>query len=224
MFPAALFARTLTVILPVFVMLSSALGLAFPPSATAETAAPRFEPEPAAGRYLVASEAMSDPRFRRTVILIVEHSDKGTLGVIINRPGAIPAATLGEGFRDDPLRFGGPVEPRRLSMIFQDSSSAEAADPGREDGSEDSRVLELPGDLRFVLGRDAVFHMHSLLDGAVPRRIFAGYASWGPGQLAAELSRNEWHLIENDPSLAFSDEDPRKIWSRLIRKLRGAWI
>lgn len=223
MFPAALFARTITVILPIFVMLSSALGLAFPTIATGEAVAPRFEPEPAAGRYLVASEEMSDPRFRRTVILIVEHGDRGTLGVIINRPGAIPAATLGEGFRDDPLRFGGPVEPRRLSMIFQDSS-AEAADPDRHDESEDSRVLELPGDLRFVLGRDAVFQTHSRLDDAVPRRIFAGYASWGPGQLAAELSRNDWHLIENDPFLAFSDEDPRKIWSRLIRKLRGAWI
>lgn len=215
-----MFARTLAVI-PMLFMLS-ALTLALP-AVAAGPAALRFEPEPAAGRYLVASETMPDPRFRRTVILLVEHGDKGTVGVIINRPGAIPAATLGEGFNDDPLRFGGPVEPRRLSMVFQ-TSFRESPPAGPQEESLSSGVLELPGELGFVLGRDAVFELHAQLDDSAPRRIFAGYAGWGPGQLVSELRRDDWHLIEADPSLTFSDEDPGEMWIRLIRKLRGAWI
>lgn len=223
MVPATLLARMLMLLPPMLIMLS-AVDLAVPAAATG--GAPRFEPEPAAGRYLVASETMEDPRFRRTVILIVEHGDKGTLGVIINRPAAIPMATLGEGFHDDPLRIGGPVEPRRLSMIFQGSPLAESQATDSSPQSEDPgpAVIELPGNLRFVLGHEAVFHVHSRLDGAAPRRIFAGYAGWGPGQLESELHRHDWHLTEDDPSLAFSEEDPRAVWTRLIRRLRGAWI
>jgi len=224
MIPATLLERRFALILPALVLLSALTASAFPAAAIGSVTL-RFEPEPTAGRYLVASESMADPRFRRTVILIIDHNEGGTLGIIINRPGIIPAATLGEGSSDDALRFGGPVEPRRLSMLFR-APATPAPPPAnpQDEAAAPPRLLELPGKLRFVLGRDAVFDTHSRLDSATPRRIFAGYAGWGPGQLASELRRDDWHLIDDDPSLAFSDEDPAKIWTRLIRKLRGAWI
>lgn len=223
---AALFTRTLAV-------LALMLALALPGMAAAWSAAPMianaapiqpFRLEPATGRYLVATESMTDPRFRRSVILIVSHDDDGTLGIIINRPGRISATSLGEGFRDDRLRFGGPVEPRKLSMLFRDPAVISRAQAEAADEDAAPPMLNVRDDLSFVLGRHAVTEVHGRLDPSAPRRIYAGYAGWGPGQLGAELRRGSWYLIEDDPALAFADEDPALLWTRLIRRMQGSWI
>lgn len=220
---AALFRRTvalLALVLPV----TAAAWSAVPTSVNASPTQP-FRLEPAAGRYLVATEAMADPRFRRSVILIVSHDDGGTLGIIINRPVDISTTNLGEGFHDDRLRFGGPVEPRTLSMLFRDPAVLPATQG--EATSEDAAPPMLRirnSELGFVLGHPALTQIHGRLDPSAPRRIYAGYAGWAPGQLDAELRRGSWHLLEDDPALAFSAEDPALLWERLIRRTQGSWI
>lgn len=227
---AALFTRILAVLTMALAPASAmalpdmaATGSALPTIANAAPIQP-FRLAPAAGRYLVATESLTDPRFRRSVIMIVSHDADGTLGVIINRPGRISATSLGEGFRDDRLRFGGPVEPRKLSMLFHDPAlmSGTQADAADEDAAPP--MLTVRNDLGFVLGRHAVTEIHGRLAPSSPRRIYAGYAGWSPGQLDAELERGSWYLIEDDPALAFADEDPALLWTRLIRRMQGSWI
>lgn len=194
----------------------------------------RFEPEPAAGRYLVARESMTDPRFRQTVILILHHDDTGTLGLIINRPSDVVVSVINEDFGDGALGYGGPVQPRTLSMLYlgedvpppRSRAGAEDSDGGESDDNEalPPRALQVRGGIHFVMGLGAVTDLHEQLDGTTPRRLYAGYAGWAPGQLEAELGRRSWHLLDGDPELAFSEEDSTAMWRRLIQSLRGSWL
>lgn len=150
MAPARPVARTLAG--AAIAIIAVALAITAPPAAaqTPRGAPAHAEPDPAPGHFLVASESIRDPRFRRTVILLINHDDGGSLGVILNRPGEMPLSDVfPRGAEDeaaghdtahgadhdtgtDPapgvLHFGGPVQPRVFSMLFR--SDAVPGSPG----------------------------------------------------------------------------------------------
>lgn len=195
--------------------------LTLPAIAAIQRDAPRMsEPQPAAGRYLVASESMPDPRFRQTVILLVSHDDKGTLGVVINRPSEVPLADAIEGAGAGRLFVGGPVQTRVFSMLFRSTEAHRTSTP---EGDEGPRIMRILGDVDFVLGFEAVVDQYAKLDRDEPHRVFAGYAGWGAGQLKGEIDNGGWHVITDSPDLIFADE-PARVWGHLMRKLRGQWI
>lgn len=169
-----------------------------------------------AGRLLVATPALGDPNFARAVVLLLEHNDSGTLGVIINRPTELAVAEIlgpwSELVADPDVVFqGGPVG--------LDGALALAALSGR------ARV----GD-REPLGWRRVFGELGLVDldaapellagdlGAV--RVFAGYAGWGAGQLADELSEEAWIVVDSEPWDAFSAR-PDRLWADVLRRQEG---
>src|SRR5207253_8200261 len=136
----------------------------------------RVEPEQSLrGQLLIASPALLDPNFARTVVLVVEHNDEGAMGIVLNRPSTAAVAEavppledlVGE---DEAVFVGGPVEPAAVVVLaeFEDTDAAAAI---------------VFGDLGF-LRADAD---PSVLDVAARRfRVFAGYSGWGAGQLEAE--------------------------------------
>jgi putative transcriptional regulator len=161
------------------------------------------------GQLLIASPALFDPNFRRTVVLITEHGDEGAMGLVLNRPsetevadGAPPLSRLvGPG---DRVHVGGPVEPGAVTVLaeFEDADDAAAV------------VL---GDIGFVRA-DAELDE---LDGATRRaRVFAGYCGWSPGQLEAELEIDSW-IIEPPQADDVFAEDPDGLWSTVLRRKGG---
>jgi putative transcriptional regulator len=174
--------------------------------------------DPAAGRLLVASPTLLDPNFVRTVVLLLDHDEEGTLGVVLNRPTTVPVASVLPGWADTvddpPVLFdGGPVSG--------DSALAVACVP--EAGGED------PVGFRRLFGPTGMVDLDTPLEVLAPAmtrmRIFAGYAGWGGGQLDAELAEGSWYVVQAETADIFA-ESPADLWSHVLRRQRGplAWV
>ena len=161
-----------------------------------------------AGRLLVATEKMGDPRFQKTVIYMIEHNRDGAMGLVINVPmGAVPAAKLFNrlGLDGDSLEgeievyFGGPVDPERGFLLH----SADVLLEGSVRVDERVALTARPEMLLAIVRGD----------GPAQSVFTLGYTGWGPGQLESELARDDWFVIPADMSLVFAP-DPTKSWER----------
>jgi len=156
------------------------------------------------GSLLIAAPQLLDPNFRRTVVLIAEHSDEGAMGVILNRPSGMTVADAAPELEpivgsDAPIFAGGPVQPTAGVVLAE---VTEADEPVFDD------VVLLPG----------LLELQDVADGAGRLRVFAGYAGWGPGQLEDELGRDDWIMEPAQPDDVFSDA-PEGLWGAvLVRK------
>ena len=142
-------------------------------------------------------------------MLICEHTDEGALGLVLNRPGGLVvgevAAELAALAGDEAvIDVGGPVQPDALLVLgdFDDASYA---------GVPVIDSVGLMGDAREI--EDLV---------AVTRRarVFAGYAGWGPGQLDAELARDDWFVAPAGIDDIF-DTDADELWRRVLERKGG---
>jgi putative transcriptional regulator len=163
--------------------------------------------EPARGVLLVAGEEMADPRFREAVVLVLEHSELGTVGIIINRRTDTELGALVPEFGAiDPqhraIYLGGPIAGSGLVFLARNNTLT---------GSEAEVVDGVSLDDRTEV-------LETLLDAAADDRelrVYVGYCGWGPGQLAAELVRGDWHLVEGTANRIFASP-PSSLWQRLI--------
>jgi putative transcriptional regulator len=160
------------------------------------------------GKLLVASPALIDPNFARTVVLITEHNSEGAMGIILNRPSstAVEAAVpeLAEIAGGEPVFVGGPVQPEALVLLaeFADLSAAAwivVADVGL--ASADRELDELADAVRRG-------------------RVYAGYSGWGPGQLETEMDEDSWIVEPPIPSELFP-EDPEHLWNNVLARKGG---
>jgi putative transcriptional regulator len=163
------------------------------------------------GQLLVASPTLVDPNFHRTVVLIAEHTDEGALGFVLNRPSeasvddVVPAL---DSFVDgaEAIHFGGPVERSGVVLL------AEFDDP-----TDAARLVF--GDVGFL----AADPENDDVDAATRRvRVFAGHSGWGPGQLEAELERDDWIVAAAEPDDIFC-EDPGELWSLVLARKGGQY-
>src|SRR5215210_5675780 len=162
-------------------------------------------------QLLVAAPTLLDPNFHRTVVLIAEHGDEGAMGVVLNRPGDLEVAeaapVLGDLVEPGAMVYvGGPVQPTGVVIVGQFLDPADAAVP----------VFE---DVGFVAGEPDFDVLSAQLARA---RIFAGLAGWAPGQLEAEIEREDWIL---EPAVAddvFTDE-PDALWSTVLERKGGSF-
>jgi putative transcriptional regulator len=163
------------------------------------------------GQLLLASPALFDPNFRRTVVLVTEHTDEGAAGLVLNRrsdtavveavPDLAPLVT------DEELVYmGGPVQQEAVLCL------AEFEDP-------DEAAILVVDHVGFVPG-DGDF---GLIAGSTRRaRVFAGYAGWGPGQLEAELEASSWIVEEADEGDLFAEPET-DLWSSIMREKGGIY-
>ena len=168
------------------------------------------------GQLLLASPGMGDPRFRRAVIVMVKHDKTGALGITINRPVGVRAlATLLEalGKQAPPgagtvsLFAGGPVQPEAGFIVHSTEYERK----------ETARVNE---DVSVTSSLDVLADMAS---GKGPQKAIVafGYAGWAPGQLEAEVARDDWLLVAADPTLVF-DTARERVWDEaMARRERG---
>jgi putative transcriptional regulator len=176
-------------------------------------------PETLTGCLLVATPLLSDPNFRRAVVLVVEDEpEEGTLGVVLNRPTATPVGQVLASWTDlvtaPPVVFeGGPVSP--------DSALGLAMVPVEEDEPVGWRALDgmtPPSELGLV---DLDAPPQLLAGGIASLRVFAGYAGWSPGQLRSEISEGAWYVLPAEPADAFAAE-PEQLWQVVLRRAGGS--
>jgi len=171
--------------------------------------------ESTARRLLVATPTLVDPNFARTVIFMIEHTDDGALGVVLNRPtGAELVEALPDWSRvatEPAVAFlGGPVQVQEAVIGL-------------------ARVGELPDD-EEVDAWQPLFGTVGTVDlGADPHdvgldlvavRVFAGYAGWGARQLDTELARHDWFVVDAIADDIFTTE-PTALWRTVLRRQHG---
>jgi len=196
-------------------MMALVLGLLVRPAGTAsQNGATPPTPAGLAGQLLVAAEEMSDPRFVRTVILMIRHDATGAMGLVVNRPiGDVPIAKLiegvgldGAGVRGDiRLHYGGPVERRQVLTIHTTDYAIEGS-------------LRVTGDTA-ITGNPEI--LRAIGRGKGPRRrlVVLGYAGWAPGQLEGEMKAGGWIAVPADAAIVFDDKYDTK-WERAMARRR----
>ena len=160
------------------------------------------------GQLLVAGPGLLDPNFRRTVVLVGEHTDEGALGVVLNRASeatvedAVPELSP---LIDDAelVHVGGPVQPSAIVVV------ADFADPQQAG----ALILGSVGFLPAEVDPDTIGELHRA-------RVFAGYAGWGPGQLDEELDEGSW-IVEPALEEDVFTVDPEELWSDVLRRKGG---
>jgi putative transcriptional regulator len=156
-------------------------------------------------QFLIAMPGMGDGTFAGTVVYLCEHTEKGALGLVINKPIDITLRNLFEKVeltleREDlaevPVYFGGPVQTERGFVLHERLGGA-----GAEGGHYNSS-LQIPGGLEMTTSKDV---LEALSQGAGPKRILVtlGYSGWGAGQLEDELGRNGWINVGAQPDVIF---------------------
>jgi putative transcriptional regulator len=160
---------------------------------------------------LVAEPMLGDPNFERTVVLVIEHTDAGAMGLILNRPtdlavaGALPAwdrVVTPPGV----LHVGGPVEEHSAWCL------ARVPDPVDRVG-----FVPVLGDLGLL---DLSLDPDEVASWSVAVRLYAGYSGWGAGQLDAELAQEAWFVLDaeaDDPFLP----DGAALWQRILSRQGG---
>ena len=157
--------------------------------------------------FLIAMPGMEDASFARSVVYLCEHSERGALGLIINKPtdislkGLFDKVDLSLG-RDDlsdaPVFLGGPVQTER-GFVLHESLHGPCDTP---EESTYAATMVIPGGLEMTTSKDV---LEALATGAGPRRVLVtlGYAAWGEGQLESELAENSWLTVGADVSVIF---------------------
>ena len=146
---------------------------------------------------------LDDEAFSKSVIYLCEHSERGALGLVINKPSDIKLKGLFDKVdlplrRDDlteaPVFHGGPVQTERGFVLHEPMTAG--------DESAYASTMAIPGGLEMTTSKDV---LEALSTGAGPRRVFIslGYSSWGEGQLESELAENNWLTVGADAAVIF---------------------
>ncbi len=164
------------------------------------------------GKLLVATPALKDPNFDRTVVLLVAHEPGGALGVVLNRATEVAVADVlrdwGDLARHPAVLFeGGPVQPDSAICL------ARMRQPVR-------RLKGFHQVSGAVGTLDLSVDPHRLRENVQSIRVFAGYAGWGTGQVEQEIKEGSWFVLDALPGDAFVDR-PDDLWPMVLRRQGG---
>ncbi|WP_091368112.1 YqgE/AlgH family protein [Geodermatophilus telluris] len=170
------------------------------------------------GSLLVAMPALTDPNFAGGVVYVLDHNDSGTLGVVLGRPSQVEIRDVLPGWCDlavEPGVFhvGGPCETDTALCLAAWSGATAAEDAGLRRVAGDVYLVDLDADpaaLECGSGR-----------GLAGLRVFAGYAGWSPGQLAAEIAEGAWACVPGSPADVLSDLAGSALWRAVLGRQRG---
>jgi putative transcriptional regulator len=157
--------------------------------------------------FLIAMPGLQDASFARSVVYLCEHSAKGALGLVINKPTDINLKNLFEKvdlplgraeLARTPVLQGGPVQTERGFVLHE----AVHAEGQPENESVYASTMTIPGGLEMTTSKDV---LEAIATGAGPRKLLVtlGYSAWGEVQLEYELAEYSWLKVSADPAVIF---------------------
>ncbi len=157
--------------------------------------------------FLIAMPGLEDAAFAKSVVYLCEHSSRGALGLVINKPSDINLKHLFDKVdlplpRDDlaatPVFHGGPVQTERGFVLHEAVFTGEATPEEPVYAS----TMTIPGGLEMTTSKDV---LEAMATGAGPRKVLVslGYSAWGEGQLESELAENSWLTVSADTAIIF---------------------
>ena len=178
--------------------------------------------------FLIAMPGLQDETFSRSVVYVCEHSERGALGLVINKPSDINLKGLFDkvelplmraDLADAPVFQGGPVQTER-GFVLHDPIFAAADKP---DESVYASTMTIPGGLEMTTSKDV---LEALSTGAGPRRVLVslGYSAWGQGQLESELGENSWLTVDADLAVIFDTPVDQRYDKALLLLGLQSWM
>ncbi len=166
--------------------------------------------KPAKGKILISEPFLMDYYFKRSVVLLAEHNNEGTFGLILNKQVELGLHEVLQDFPrfDAPVYLGGPVKTDSLYFIHTLGDQL-------ENSLEIIEGLFWGGDIEVI--KDMITYGK-----ITPKEIkfFVGYSGWVSKQLDAELARNSW-LVTSIKARQVMEGDPDKLWKESLKKLGG---
>lgn len=166
------------------------------------------------GRMLIATPAIGDPRFARSVIIVCAHNEEHAMGIVVNKKmGELELSDLLDqlgiessiALPKQAVLAGGPVDRDRGFVIHSDDYRHEEA------------TVELSPGLGLTATKDVLEAIAS--DKAPHHSVLAlGYAGWGPGQLEDELRANAWLTCDVSEALLFGEDLDGK-WEAALKSI-----
>jgi putative transcriptional regulator len=168
--------------------------------------------KPAKGKLLLSEPLMGDYYFGRSVVLLAEHNEEGSFGVIMNKP---VTAKFNDVIKDFPkfdtsIFIGGPVETNKLFYVHTFGEEV-------EDAIEITDGVFWGGDIEII--KELVFLGRANNENI---RFFIGYSGWGANQLDSELKRNSWIITKAERDFFFHTQ-PSQMWDTLMRNMGGKY-
>jgi putative transcriptional regulator len=162
-----------------------------------------------AGKVIVAEPFLGDPNFERSVVLVCEHNDEGSFGLVLNN---VSKNTIGDViddiYVDFPLFIGGPVEQNTLHFVHRLGHLI-------EDSIDLGNGIFWSGDFESV---KSLLNIGSIKSEDI--RFFIGYSGWGAGQLNNELAQNTWIISDINADLLFEEYTPQ-FWRTILKRMGG---
>ena len=161
------------------------------------------------GMFLIADPKLRDPNFSQTVVLLCEHNDQGSLGVVVNRPTTLRLSEAIPNIDDaratsDVIYSGGPVQPDQIMTLYRAAKQIPESEHVA-DGMYVGGSLTLLEDMLASSSSNSI-------------RAYVGYAGWSSNQLESELGESAWKLVPADQKFVF-DMKPAQVWSTLLASL-----
>jgi putative transcriptional regulator len=194
--------------------------------------------------FLIAMPGLHDENFTRSVVYLCEHSERGALGLVINKPSDLDMRGLFQkvdlpltrpDLADQPVLQGGPVHTERGFVLHESmrplipapaDTGLDDPDPAEPDGDDKgvyASTMAIPGGLEMTTSRDV---LEALSSGAGPRKLLIslGYAAWGQGQLENEIAENSWLTVGADPEVIFDTPIEQRYERALALLGLQAWM
>jgi putative transcriptional regulator len=168
---------------------------------------PNFMP-PQRGSILISEPYLNDYHFRRTVVLVSDHNEEGSVGFVLNRLVDLMTSDVIPDLmkHNFPLFFGGPVEPNTLHFIHKVGDLITGA-------QHIANGIYWGGDIEMI---------DDLIDRGIASpdefRFFAGYSGWASGQLDDEIQQKAWWVGEASTKMIF-DDDLENMWRNIVKNL-----
>ena len=172
--------------------------------------------------FLIAMPGLEDAIFSKSVVYVCEHTARGALGLVINKPADLKMAALfgkvdlplkRKDLTDTPVFQGGPVQIERGFVLHESVFAAH----DKPEQALYASTMAIPGGLEMTTSKDV---LEAISTGAGPRKVLVslGYSAWGEGQLEDELGENVWLTADADPELIF-DADYDGKWAKALAGL-----
>ena len=167
--------------------------------------------EPKRGDLIISEPYLSDPNFERTVILICEHDENGSIGFVLNKMANVKLTDVMDDAGDfsADLFVGGPVQQDTLHFIHRSENFT----------GEQNEVVDQVfwgGNYDELL---SLINTKSINEEDI--RFFMGYSGWSPGQLMDEMKVKSWIVLKNISSEMIFDWDNQDLWKECLSSMGG---